>query len=84
MGASRNWQVVTRTEHTVQVQHATHSGRVRIAVDGETIFEQSSPEALWDTGFHHEFSLDGLPCRLAIGFSAGSPTYELVVGGRRV
>lgn len=84
MGASRKWSVLTPEEHTVEVQHATHSGRVSITVDREVIFEETSPEALWDTAFDHEFVIDGLPCRLCIRFSSERPVYELVVDGRPV
>ena len=83
MGASRTWKVPTPRKHTVQVQHAMHSGRVRITVDGDTIFEQSSREALWETGFDHEFTIEDLLCQLRIRFSYGSPdpAYELWVNG---
>ncbi len=83
MGASRSWKVSTPTNHTVRMQHATHSGRVKITVDGATVFEQAGGEALWDTGFDHEFTLDDLPCQLRIRFSFGSPdpAYELWVNG---
>ena len=82
MGARRSWVVATAMAHTVQVQHATHSGRVKITVDGEPVFEQSGPTALWDTGFDHEFTIDDLPCRLRISFSSGRPAYELLINGR--
>lgn len=86
MGASHTWTIAIPTEHTVQVQHATHSGRVRILVDSQLVFEQSGPEALWDSGFDHQFTLDGLPCQIQIQFEFGTsqPRYVLLVKGSPV
>jgi hypothetical protein len=82
MGASRSWKVSIPKDHVVEVQHATHSGRVTIIVDGVIVFEQASCEPLWDTGFDHEFTLDDLPCELRIRFSSRRPAYEFFVDGR--
>lgn len=81
MGTSHRWRVSTSVEHVVEVQHATHSGRVRITVDGTTVFEQSGSHALWDTGFEQEFVVDGQPFRIRISGWSPTPDYQLWVNG---
>jgi hypothetical protein len=79
MGASHKWVVGKPFTHTIEVQHATHRGRVKITVDGRPVFEQNDPEALWDTGFDETFLVDGVPCRIRIG---GASQYQLWINGR--
>jgi hypothetical protein len=74
------WSIHTPEPHVVEVQHAVHSARLRIKVDGETVFSQDGPEALSDTGFCHEFVIDGRRCRLSISGIGSSPEYDLQVG----
>ena len=82
MGASHSWTIETTQPHRVYVQHATHTGRVKVTVDGSQIFKQTDGHALWDQGFDHEFQIDGANCRLCIHFPGGTPRYELWVNGK--
>jgi hypothetical protein len=78
--AGHSWSIRTPEPHIVEVQHAIHSARVKIKVDGETVFAQEGQEPLWDTGFCHEFMIDGKRCRLAIRGLDKRPEYDLAVG----
>lgn len=78
--AGHSWSIRTPELHIVEVQHAIHSARVKITVDGETVFSQDGREALWDTGFHHEFMIDGRRCQLTIRGIGSRPEYDLEVG----
>jgi|GEM_PF-2345179 hypothetical protein len=82
MGASHTWTIEIPERRVVSVQHATHSSRVTLRLDGEMIYQSSSSHALWDLGFNHEFELDGMPARLLIDFSGPSPLYHLWVNGQ--
>ncbi len=75
--AGHRWSIRTPKPHTVEVQHATHSARVRISVDGEIVFSNDGSEPLWDTGFRCEFQIDDKPCRLTIRGAGRSAKYDL-------
>jgi hypothetical protein len=77
--AGHRWSIRTPDLHVVEVQDATHSARVTIKVDDETVFAQDGTEALWDTGFRHEFEIDGKQCRLMIRGVGSSPEYDLQI-----
>ncbi len=74
------WKIETPEPHTVEVQHATHSARVRIRVDGKIVYSQDGREAFWDTGFRQEFEIDGNPCLLTIRGAGRAAEYDLEVG----
>jgi hypothetical protein len=78
--AGHCWSIRTPEPHLVEVQHAIHSARLRIEVDGETVFSQDGQAPLCDTGFCHEFVIDGRRCRLTIQVVGSSPEYDLQVG----
>lgn len=66
MGATRQWKIQAAEPHTVRVQHAIHSGRVKLYVNDCRVFDGGGPEAIWDGGFEHSFEIDGVPCHLKI------------------
>ena len=78
--AGHSWSIRTPGLHIVEVQHAIHSARVTIKVDGETVFSQVGRPALRDPGFFHEFMIDGRRCVLSIRGNGSSPDYDLQVG----
>jgi len=78
--AGHGWSIRTPERHVVEVQHAIHSARVKIKVDGETVFSQAGQEPLWDTGFRHESMIDGKRCLLTIRGIGSNPEYDLQVG----
>lgn len=82
MGASHSWIINKSKPCRVTISHAIHSGRVKLTVDGVTVFEQSDSHALWDTGFEHELSIHDLNCHLRVAFPDGRPRYELWVNGK--
>lgn len=76
--AVHRWTIETPTTHTVEVQHAIHSGRVKIKVDGVTVFSREDGECIWDAGLQHEFTVDGKTCRMGLrGIGGKNPEYEL-------
>ena len=78
--AGHRWSIRTPEPHDVEVQHAVHSARVTIKVDGEAVFSQTGQEPLLDSGFSHEFIIDGRRCVLSIRWIGKSPEYDLHVG----
>lgn len=60
------WTIQTPAEHVVEVQHALHTARVRIKLDGSVIFSQDGPYALWDSGFSHQLMIDDTGWQLEI------------------
>ena len=66
MGATVLWHIQTPQPHTIRVQHARHSPRVRIYVDDRRILDRREGEVIWDAGFEYEFQLDNAACRLEI------------------
>jgi hypothetical protein len=82
MASSKEWRVPG--PHTIRLQHTTHRGWVKIAVDGRVAYEQTEPLALWDTGFDQEFSAFGSSIRVRIEFwpDLRHPVYFLWVDGQ--
>jgi hypothetical protein len=78
--AGHRWSIRAPELHIVEVQHAIHSARVTIKVDDEIVFSQAGQVPLSDTGFHHEFMIDGKRCRLTIQGIGSRPEYDLEVG----
>lgn len=82
--ADNVWRVqVEGTEHEVELDHGTISGRRVITVDGVVVAEGKK---FFDTGSTHEFDIAGQPATLRIkvshvGFSHAS---SLHVSGRYV
>lgn len=72
------WTIQTPAEHIVEVQHAVHTGRVRIKVDGNIVFAQDDRFALWDSGFSHELAIDDTKWQMEIcGVGTLTPEYTL-------
>jgi hypothetical protein len=76
----RQWQVEKPAAHSVMVEHWRISGKARISVDGNVIYQRDSK--LYDTGFEHRFKIDGLPCIVRAMYRTWCYEYELWMDGK--
>ena len=82
MGESVKWRVATHAgERIVRVQSAYHSGRIRLFVDEELVWNREDRYALWDSEpVSHDFQVGNLNCNLVI--KGACP--QLVIDGREL
>lgn len=77
---NRIWHIENPAAHTIRLEHGFWSGRARIEMDGEPIFERGGH--LIDTGFEHRFKIDGVPALVRCIAFPFHFLYELWVDGR--
>jgi hypothetical protein len=67
MGATRQWQIRSPSEHTVRVQYALRTDRVILHLDDVRIpVERVSGDNHFDDTCDYQFSIDNVPCRLSL------------------
>ena len=81
--ADRTWRItVSGTEHEIEVDHSTMTGKIVVTLDGEQVGE----DRMLATKKEIEFSVDGEQAVVGVSFAFGGmgATSELHVGGRYV
>ena len=58
--ATREWTIETPVRHDIRLEHGYVSGRARLYVDDNLVFER--PTTIVDYGFEQELLVDGTPC----------------------
>ena len=76
----REWPIEDLKKHVVRIEHGFWSGKAAMFVDSNEVFRRGVK--LWDTGFEHRLTVDGLPCILRVINRPFHYTYELWVDGK--